>query len=394
MAKQQKQTAKNIYNINGKDVDVSSLTKKEFEYFKLFFPQKGVLFVRGEPGIGKSAIFNSIAQKLGFQYIDLRLAQMDETDLGLFPYVQGAGEKECVRFMPPEWSVLSNDVPTLIHFEELNRCQRSQRNAALQILNERSIGYRFKFNSGVFMVASGNLGEEDGTEVEELDMAVKGRLIPVIHRANVPEWVEAFGKENVHPYFVQYLESYPDNFLKKGNENSFSYASPRSWTNLSEYVIAHYGWDSSPSDFRDDLARVGEYYIGTTIQHFLKWLDDMMSLTTQMILKDFDKYEKSIKTLTKERKDELLQNFKKHNINKMKPSEKDNLVKFLQCVSKEQVAGYIREVLDDEETYEYSKLSSNMEAMKETEVFKFFKRPELDEIIQAMKAINSDDEEV
>jgi hypothetical protein len=387
----------NVVNIGGHQIDITPLTKKEQEYFRMMLPKSGVLFLRGEPGIGKSAIFHSIANKLGLQYIDLRLSQMDETDLGLFPHVQGIGDRECVRFMPPEWAIMANECPTLIHFEELNRCQRTQRNAALQILNERGIGYRFKFNEGVLMVASGNLGDNDtngdGTEVEEMDNAVKNRLMPRNHHMSVNEWVDAFAKDNVHPYFVQYLQSYPDNFLKRGNENSFAYATPRSWTNLSNYVTTNFGWESTPEMFRDNLSSVGESYIGTSIRHFLNWLDDLMSLTTDMILKDFDKYQTSIKGLTKERKDELLQNFKKYNINNLSNKQKDNLIKFLQCVSKEQVAGYIREVLDDEQTYNYSSVSgSNLEAMKEMEVFKFLKRPELKEVVDAMKAVNSDDD--
>ena len=37
------------------------------------------------------------------------------------------------------------------------------------MLHERGIGTEFKFNDNVLMIASGNLGDEDGTDVEEFD---------------------------------------------------------------------------------------------------------------------------------------------------------------------------------------------------------------------------------
>jgi hypothetical protein len=36
-------------------------------------------------------------------------------------------------------------------------------------LLEREIGTAFKFNDNVLMMSSGNLGDEDGTDVEEFD---------------------------------------------------------------------------------------------------------------------------------------------------------------------------------------------------------------------------------
>ena len=44
------------------------------------------VFLWGPPGIGKSEVVESIAKELGGAFIDLRLAQMEPTDLRGIPY--------------------------------------------------------------------------------------------------------------------------------------------------------------------------------------------------------------------------------------------------------------------------------------------------------------------
>ena len=140
------------------------LTPKQQLYFRIMYAKSGVLFLTAEPGVAKSAIMRTIAKKLGFQYFDVRLSMVDEIDVGLFPYRKEmeidleSDDKEMVKkiisvmsYAIPEWAWESNQKPTIIHFEELNRAPLAVRNAALQILLERSIGTSFKFNNNVFM---------------------------------------------------------------------------------------------------------------------------------------------------------------------------------------------------------------------------------------------------
>ena len=62
-----------------------TLTAKEQNYFLKMAPQSGVLFITSKPGLAKSSIARSIANKMGMQYMDIRLSMVDETDVGLFP---------------------------------------------------------------------------------------------------------------------------------------------------------------------------------------------------------------------------------------------------------------------------------------------------------------------
>jgi len=158
---------------------MATLTPRERKYFMTMWPKSGVMYITSKPGIAKSAIAREIADKMGFKYLDIRLSMVDETDVGLYPNistVDNGGEMvKCLDFVVPRWAIEANKQPTIIHFEELNRAQLPVRNAALQILLERCIGTEFKFNDTVLMMASGNLGDEDGTDVEEFDNALNNR---------------------------------------------------------------------------------------------------------------------------------------------------------------------------------------------------------------------------
>jgi len=122
-------------NLPGIDpVKFNTLTPNQKKYFRMMYGQSGVLFLTAEPGVAKSAIMRRIADKLGFQYFDVRLSMVDEIDVGLFPFREEmeidveSADKQMVKkiisvmsYAIPRWAFNANQKPTLIHFEELNR---------------------------------------------------------------------------------------------------------------------------------------------------------------------------------------------------------------------------------------------------------------------------------
>ena len=50
---------------------LSTLTARERKYFMTMWPKSGVLYITSKPGIAKSAIARTIADKMGFHYMDL-----------------------------------------------------------------------------------------------------------------------------------------------------------------------------------------------------------------------------------------------------------------------------------------------------------------------------------
>ena len=325
---------------------LSTLTAKEQSYFRMMWGKSGVLYITAKPGVAKSAIARSIAQKMGFRYMDIRLSMVDETDVGLYPNVSDVEGVKCLDFVVPRWALEANKQPTIIHFEELNRASQSVRNAALQILLERQIGVNFKFNDTVLMMSSGNLGDEDGTDVEEFDAALNNRLIHVDHSLGVNEWIEDFAKENCHNLIVSYIETHPEQIYKV-SDNVKGYATPRSWTMLSRFITRNFGKNASPRDFLPSLKRVAHSYVGNSAMKFIQYCEDMLNISIQDVINNYDGIKKDLEKYNRDKNSELIHSLKAIDISTLNEKQLGNIVKFLGRVGDDEKTAYLLWILDN-----------------------------------------------
>ncbi len=330
---------------------LSLLTKKEHKYFSIMWAKYGVLYITSKPGVAKSALGRSIADKMGFKYSDIRLSMIDETDVGLYPSVSEveteSGKVKCLDFVVPRWAIEANKRPTIIHFEELNRASQQVRNAALQILLERQIGTEFKFNDNVLMMSSGNLGDEDGTDVEEFDSALNNRLIHIEHTLSVEEWVDNYANDNCHKLIVSFIKAHPEQLYKKVDENHKAYATPRSWTMLSEFIVANFGQDSSPREFLPSLSEIANGYVGNSAMKFIQYCQDMLNISIQDVIENYDGIKKDLAKYNRDKNSELIQSLKEIDIAKLNERQLANIVKFLKNVGDDEKTAYLLFILDN-----------------------------------------------
>ncbi len=326
---------------------MNNLTERERLYFQIMWPKSGVLYITSKPGIAKSAISRSIAEKMGFRYMDIRLSMVDETDVGLYPSVSDTAGVKCLDFVVPRWAIEANKQPTIIHFEELNRASLPVRNAALQILLERQIGTEFKFNDTVLMMSSGNLGDEDGTDVEEFDNALNNRLIHFSHTLGAEEWIDNFAKERVHSTVVSYIRAYPEKLYQNPTENTKAYATPRSWTFLSDFICKNFGKDASPKVFLPVLRNIAHSFIGNGAQRFLQYCEEMINITIEDIINRYDSVVKELDKYNRDKNSELIQSLKEYDIKKFTKKQLDNVTKFLKRVGDDELTAYLLHVLDN-----------------------------------------------
>ena len=324
------------------------LTEKEREYLAIMWPKYGVLFITSKPGVAKSAIGRSIATKLGFRYLDMRLSMSDESDFK-YPYLEDLTQDgqtfKVSGYAVPKWAFESNQRPTIIHFEELNRAPQFVRNAALQILLEREIG-DFKFNDNVLMMASGNLGDEDGTDVEEFDSALNNRLIHVDHVLSVDEWLKNFAVDKCHRLIVSYIKTHPEQIYKT-SDNMKGYATPRSWTMLSKFITQNYGKESSARDFLPLLRKVAHGYVGNSAMKFLQYCEDMLNISIQDVINNYDGVKKDLAKYNRDKNSELIQSLKEIDISTLNDKQLGNIVKFLGGVGDDEKTAYLLWILDN-----------------------------------------------
>ena len=327
------------------------LTAKERKYFTVMWAKYGVLNITSKPGVAKSAIGRSIAEKMGFRYMDIRLSMVDETDVGLYPSINevevDGNLVKCLDFVVPRWAIESNKQPTIIHFEELNRASQQVRNAALQILLERQIGTDFKFNNNVLMMSSGNLGDEDGTDVEEFDSALNNRLVHINHTLGVDEWIKDFSNDNCHKLITSFIKAHPEQMYKDPTENVKGYATPRSWTMMSKFITENWGMDASPKDFLPLLKEVASGYIGQSAVKFVQYCEDMLNISIQDVLNNYDGIKKELEKYNRDKNSELIQSLKEIDITKLSKKQLDNVVKFLENVGDDEKTAYLLYILDN-----------------------------------------------
>lgn len=374
-------------NINNIDV----LNQKELDYFKIIRSQSGVLFLASKPGIGKSAMLRKMAEKLNYNYIDIRLSLIDETDIGLYPRVKVINNEEYLYHITPYWAKLANDRPTIVHFEELNRTSLNVRNAALQILLERQIGPFFTFNENVYFVSSGNMGDKDDTDVEDFDKALDGRLIHIYHDLTLDEWLEYYANDNIHQSIIDFLIINKNYYYQYPSENSKykSYASPRSWTFLSDFIIKNYGKDSKSDEFIDFLMKYGYGFVGDSITPYIRFCKSSR-ITINDILNDFESYKDELLKYNRDKRNEILSSLKMISFNKILNKNLDNLTKFLLILSDEEIISYFNNILEKDFTYKSTNMNENEKIIidkKNEKIKRFFAKNEFLKYKLTMKEI-------
>jgi hypothetical protein len=289
-------------------------------------------------------MFKHIADKNNWGFIDVRLSMVDSSDF-LIPRFKKIQDQEITTYAIPEWAYMANQKPTLIFFDELNRAKLDVRNACLQMLLDRKLG-QFLFNADVYFASAGNLGDEDGCEIEEFDLALKDRLATFKYTAeeeSVKTWKEEFGTKNVNKYLVTFLERKPE-FKFKFKEEDDNLCTYRSITMLSNLI----GKDNNDlNDVINKISIFGEHFIGSASSVLLTYLNNMKAVTHKDIMNRFNEVKDIIKDYDRSRICDLIQDLSKEDYIKMKNKSFDNIVEFLKIIHAEERVSFITSVLLD-----------------------------------------------
>lgn len=197
---------------------------------------KVVPFIKGSPGLGKSAIVASIASGYNLKLIDMRMAQLEPTDLNGFPFVNGKGR---ASYAPPDMIPLDSDeLPLddkgqpmngwLLFLDEFNSAERDTQKAAYKLVLDRMVGSH-NVHKNVAMICAGNL-DTDNAIVEEMGTAMKSRLIHLEVKADAEEWLEWARAANVDSRITSFIQFKPDmlhKFMPDSPDDTFP--CPRTW---------------------------------------------------------------------------------------------------------------------------------------------------------------------
>ena len=201
------------------------------------FNHKRPLFLWGPPGIGKSELVADIAEELGGYMIDLRLGQMEPTDIRGIPfYNKEVGKMDWAEPIDLPDEELASQYPIVILFmDEMNSAAPSVQAAAYQLILNRRIG-KYKLPDNVVMVAAGNRESDKGVTYR-MPTPLANRFIHQEMKVDFASWQDWAVTHNIHKDIIGYLGSNKQDLYDfDPKSSSRAFATPRSWSFVSEIL--------------------------------------------------------------------------------------------------------------------------------------------------------------
>jgi len=183
----------------------------------------------------------------------------------------------------------------------------------------------------VYMIATGKLGLADGTTVNELDTATKGRLVTFVHDTDAVTWISDYAEANVHPDIVKFITAHADMYYPdlKENEQNDVITSGRSWDGLSKAIIANFGKDSTVDDYGGFVKKMGKGYVGARALRFIEYMEDNKRFTLTDVkggkIKDYSK-------VNRDNMAEITKDLVAEGVADLTKKQFDNVVKFTKAL--------------------------------------------------------------
>lgn len=201
------------------------------------FRVKRPLFLWGPPGIGKSELVEGITQELNGLMIDLRLGQMEPTDIRGIPfYNKEVGKMDWAPPIELPDAETAKQYPIVVLFlDELNSAAPSVQSAAYQLILNRRIG-KYVLPDNVVMVAAGNRESDKGVTYR-MPTPLANRFIHQEMKVDFASWQEWAVNNRVHKDVVGYLSfAKQDLYDFDAKSASRAFATPRSWSFVSQLL--------------------------------------------------------------------------------------------------------------------------------------------------------------
>ena len=201
------------------------------------FKVKRPIFLWGPPGIGKSDLVSEITKELGGYMIDLRLGQMEPTDIRGIPfYNKDTGLMDWAPPIDLPSAELAAQYPHVVLFlDELNSAAPAVQAAAYQLILNRRVG-KYVLPDNVVMIAAGNRESDKGVTYR-MPTPLANRFIHQEVKVDFTSWLDWAVVNNIHKDVVGYLSfAKQDIYDFDSKSASRAFATPRTWTFVSELL--------------------------------------------------------------------------------------------------------------------------------------------------------------
>lgn len=198
--------------------------------------QHRVVYLEGDPGIGKTAMMRQVYKKHqrnkdnpdGFTHFIAYVApEREPTDWGL---PMPNEDRTAISMLPLDDFLFAEDDRPFIFLDEIDKASNMMQNVLGRVMHEQQVG-NIVFPKGTFVAAAGNAMTNRAGSITA-NTHIKNRRTHVPVAVNAAEWVEDVGIPfDLHTSVVSYIRTDPD-ALHKFDASAPSFPSARSWTKV------------------------------------------------------------------------------------------------------------------------------------------------------------------
>lgn len=230
------------------------------ERLKLALRAKRTPILLSAPGVGKSSVVKKFAEDHNLKLIDVRLSQMEPTELLGYPHKVG-GKTTYIPF--DIFPLASDEIPVnpatdkpyngwLLFLDEAPNAHPQVLKAAYRLILDREVGFQ-PLHPKCAVVAAGNR-RKDRALSGDLGTALQSRMIHYTIASDLKGWSDWAANNGVYPQIIGFVNFAPDllnNFDPKHNDGTF--ACERTWEMLSDQLkLLPKGFN--PDEFLDVIA--------------------------------------------------------------------------------------------------------------------------------------------
>jgi len=184
------------------------------------------VMIWGPPGVGKSQIVAQVAENHDAAIVDIRLSQMEPSDLRGIPFKNGQKVEWAIPAMLPDVAV--HGEAGILFIDEITSAPPSVSAAAYQLILDRRLG-EYRVPDQWVIVAAGNRQGDRGVTYS-MPAPLANRFSHYEVSVNLDDWAGWAYRNNIDERIIAFLRFRPDLLFDFNPEhNPVAFPSPRSW---------------------------------------------------------------------------------------------------------------------------------------------------------------------
>ncbi len=249
---------------------VSKILNQEFD--SVTYGHHTPVMLWGAPGIGKSQIISQVANNHNVKIIDIRLSQMEPSDLRGIPFKN----KDLV-----DWSIPSllpdekrHGKQGILFLDEITSAPPTVSAAAYQLILDRRLGDYIVPNGWVIFAAGNRQGDRGVTYSMPAPLA--NRFSHYELKVNLDDWVVWAYKNNIDERIIGFLRYRPEHLFEfDPAHNPVAFPSPRTWE-FTHRALKKF--DDNLELFRQAASACVGDVAGVEVATFIEHLSDLPDL--------------------------------------------------------------------------------------------------------------------